>query len=171
MPRFDFDFEALATADVRCQRLAVGQTNIPAVQRASHAFAMHQPLRQRPALVRAFIVQCENFVVAGAKDGDIAAFLWPNDTRAERRDVFQLADQFPVTNFLILIFSSFIFAYFQALTLGPALAYMVVIGMNCLIGCVSRELDHGSLASFKAATNPANKVRRPSSSSTMRPLT
>jgi hypothetical protein len=48
-------------------RLAVLEADLPAVQRAGHRLAVHDALRQRPALVRAFVVQAEDLSSAVRK--------------------------------------------------------------------------------------------------------
>ena len=75
---------------------AAFELDVPAVQRAGNALAMDDALRQWATFVRALVVQCEHVVFRGAEDGDNATACLLHDTRAELRDVFQRADQFPV---------------------------------------------------------------------------
>ena len=61
------------------------------MKRAGDAAAMDDPLRQRPALVRAAVVKGEDVIIGGAKQRDIAA-TGPHDARAERLDFVEAAD-------------------------------------------------------------------------------
>src|SRR5690606_22977819 len=69
----DLDLEGRARAHVRRYRLAVVQVEVPAVQRAGDLASMDDALRQRPALVCAFVMEREDFVRGVAEDGDVAA--------------------------------------------------------------------------------------------------
>ena len=73
----------VGAAHVRGDGLAAGQFDLPVVQRTGHPLAVHQALGQRPALVRAAVVEGEHLVVGGAEHGDVA-LRTGDDARAER---------------------------------------------------------------------------------------
>ena len=68
------------------ERLAGLQRDHPIVQRAGHRGAVHDALAQRPALVRAVVLDGEDLVVGGAEDGDLA-LRRRHAARAAPRDV------------------------------------------------------------------------------------
>ena len=71
-------------------RLARIQLYVPVVQRASHAFAKYDALRQRTALVRAAIQQGKDLVLRIAKDRDIGRPNALHDARALRDHILAL---------------------------------------------------------------------------------
>jgi len=85
-----------ARPHVRRHRLAVVQVEVPAVQRAGDLAPVDDPLRQRPALVCAFVMEREDFVLGVAEDGDVAAGGALHDARPQAGDVIERADVFPV---------------------------------------------------------------------------
>ena len=64
--------DRLHRAFVGAERLAGFERDHPIVQRAGHRRAMHDALAQRPALVRAMILDGEDAVVMRAEDADLA---------------------------------------------------------------------------------------------------
>ena len=86
--------------------LAIIETNIPAVQRASHSFAVNDALRQGAVFVRTFVMQGEDFVRRGTENGDVAASGTLHDARTELRNVFEFADEFEFAHLVCLSVSS-----------------------------------------------------------------
>ena len=96
LPALHLDLEARARAHVRRHRLTILQVEVPAVQRAGDLAPVDDALRQRPALVCAFVMEREDLVVGVAEDGDVAAGGALHDARAQAGDVVERADAFPV---------------------------------------------------------------------------
>src|SRR6266508_4804510 len=69
---FDFDGKRSGAAGIRRFGAAVFEADGPAVQRAGDAASEDDPLRQRPALVRATIEQGEAFAFGVPEHGDVA---------------------------------------------------------------------------------------------------
>src|SRR6185369_17212690 len=92
------DAELLRAAGVRRVRAAILQADGPVVQRAGHAGAEHDALRQRPAFVRTAVQEREHLVLAVAEHGHMHASRPSHAARAERGDVFHAADHFPVAH-------------------------------------------------------------------------
>jgi hypothetical protein len=67
------------------------------MQRTGYLPAVHDALRQRAALVRAFVAQGEQLVVDGAEDGDVARG-GVEDARALTRDVVKIRDFDPIAH-------------------------------------------------------------------------
>jgi hypothetical protein len=104
LPFSTLTFELAAVRRHPARRPGRFRTDIPAVQRAGDALAMHDALRQRAALVRAFVVHGEDFVGPAVRKTAMSPPLWLlHDARAELRDVVQLADQFPVAHVSFLV--------------------------------------------------------------------
>ena len=78
--------------------LAGSQAQFPAVQRAGHQIAMHQALRQWPALVRALVAQRKHLATRGAKNGNVAAGRAHHAT-TQARNFFKRADRLPFSHF------------------------------------------------------------------------
>src|SRR5690242_18001252 len=85
----------VGTADIGSLGFAGFQVDLPVVQRAGDPFAVDQTLGQRPALMRAAVVEGENLIVARTKNRNVA-FRAGDDPRAKGVDLFQCADIQPV---------------------------------------------------------------------------
>src|SRR3546814_8251912 len=86
------DLAALVIA-LRFARL---ERDVPVVQRAGDAVAVDDALAQRAFLVRAFVDQREDMVVAGAEDGDFLLSGNPHRAGAALGNVGQRSDVDPV---------------------------------------------------------------------------
>src|SRR5215468_10376922 len=116
----------MRAALVRGDRLAAFQLNDEIMQRTGHAPVVHNALRQRPALVRAAVVEREHLVILGAEHRDVAACR-AYHARAEARNVLQRADFGPVAHATSISASS-------------------AIGLNSLLSTPRRaRAAHGSL--------------------------
>jgi hypothetical protein len=76
------------------------------MQRASDLFAVYDALRQRPALVRALIVQSEHLIVRSTEHGDISCTILALDhSGSQARNILQTGYFYPITHdFSITIF-------------------------------------------------------------------
>src|SRR3569623_995693 len=68
---FDLDGKLAGAALIGGHRTTGIQLDVPVVHRAGDLPAMHDPLRQRTALVRAAVLQREDFIVGGTEHGNI----------------------------------------------------------------------------------------------------
>src|SRR5690606_8801506 len=74
--------------------MAVLEADLPAMQRTGDLRAVHDALRQRPALMRTAIIQSKDLIIGVAKHGDIAARA-PHHPRPETRNVIHAAYPLP----------------------------------------------------------------------------
>src|SRR5262245_35485175 len=96
------------------------------MQRTGHAPVVHDALRQRPALVRAAIVEREHLVILRAEHRDVAGGR-THHTGTKARNVLQCADFDPVAHATSISVSS-------------------AIGLNSLLSTPRRaRAAHGSL--------------------------
>ncbi len=70
---FDTHIPGADRAAVRVARLPAGQIDAPAVQRAMDGVSGHSALGERPAPMRAAVVDCEYLPVFIAQEGDLVA--------------------------------------------------------------------------------------------------
>src|SRR5687767_9348795 len=87
----------MGAAMVGSLRLAGLQADYPVVQRTGHGMAVHDPLGQRPTLVRAAITQREERSVRRLEHRDVAARRL-NDPRSENRHVIDRAHVDPLAH-------------------------------------------------------------------------
>src|SRR5262249_50278531 len=140
------------------------EIDYPVVQRARDLAAMHDPVAQRAAFMRAAILEREHLVARGAEDGDLAP--WRLDRACTAgRDGMQGARVEPE---VVALFHGVTHSTGAGWTGAGVTGVSTASGMN---SCSSRPAARSAHGSLRAARcdfrNRSTSARRPSGSSTI----